>query len=804
MKSMRSINVVSKKATRYHRIRSMTNVVNGVRARALTVALFLACLSASVFAAGDGAPARLSGKVVDPNGAAIQGAKVTAKLINSTKVHEVVTAVDGTFELQLTRGEYTLSATFDGFERFTTLMDLGPGDREIGELTLNISAAVAKVTVGQTIDYLADVSRTATKTFTQLRDIPQSISVVKREQMVDQQMSSIADIVRFVPGVSSHQGENNRDDVILRGNRSSADFYRNGVRDDFQYYRDLYNLDRVEVIKGANAMAFGRGGGGGVINRVVKEARFGPIREVSLTAGSYQNGRFTGDIGDALTRTTAYRINGVFENGRSFRKYVNLNRAGIAPAFAWAPDGKTSINIGYEYFRDRRTADRGVTSFRGRPVDLPISTFYGDTKNSTVRADVQFISGSIERIFGNLIFRNHLSYGDYDRFYQNYVPGSVNAARTLVSLTAYNNATRRRNLFDQTDLIYTYRTGRLKHTIAGGTEFGRQATDNLRNTGYFNNITTSIQVAFADPRTSTPVTWRQSATDANNHLLLGLAAAYVQDQIDVNKYVQAIVGVRYDYFDLKYLNKRTNETLERADRLISPRLGLIVKPVETVSLYAGYTVSQLPSSGDQFSSLTSITQQVKPEKFQNYEAGLKWDVRRGLLLTSAIYRLDRTNTRSTDPFDPTRIVQTGSQRTNGIEIGLTGDVRSGWAISGGYAYQDARITSSTTVAPVGRRVAQVPKNSFSLWNKYQFTRRFAAGLGLIYRSEMFAAIDNTVILPGYLKADAAAYYKVNEHWRLQVNVENITNRRYFVNADSNTNISPGSPLRIKAGLIVKF
>src|SRR4030095_12979030 len=263
---------------------------------------------------------------------------------------------------------------------------------------------------------------------------------------------------------------------------------------------------------------------------------------------------------------------------------------------------------------------------------------------------------------------------DYDRFYQNYVPGVTNATKTLVTLTAYNNSTKRKNLFNQTDLTYSLSTGRVRHTLLGGTEFGRQLTDNFRNTGFFNNTTTSMQAPFNNPTVSTPVAYLQSAADANNHLTTNLAATYVQDQMEVSRYVQVLVGLRYDYFDLQFHNNRNNDNFRRIDNLGSPRVGLVIKPITDVSLYGSYSVSYLPSSGDQFSSLTTITEQVKPEKFTNYEVGVKWDVRKFLSLTSALYRLNRTNTRSIDPNNPTAIIQTGSQRTNGFEIGLNGSV----------------------------------------------------------------------------------------------------------------------------------
>jgi len=265
-----------------------------------------------------------------------------------------------------------------------------------------------------------------------------------------------------------------------------------------------------------------------------------------------------------------------------------------------------------------------------------------------------------------------------------------------------------------------------------------------------------------------------------------------------------IGGARFDRFDLQYHNKRNGDTLRRVDHLVSPRAGVVLKPVAAASIYGSYSLSYLPSSGDQFASLTAITQQMKPEQFTNYELGAKWDATADLSLTTALYRLDRTNTRATDPADPTRIVQTGGQRTNGFEAGVSGAVTRAWKIAGGYSHQDAFVTSATTAARAGAEVAQVPHHMFSLWNNYQLLSRVGAALGIIRHSGMFAAIDDTVTLPGYTRADAALFVSLTDRTRLQVNVENVFDRTYYVNADSNTNISPGSPRAVRVALSAGF
>jgi catecholate siderophore receptor len=617
-------------------------------------------------------------------------------------------------------------------------------------------------------------------------------------------MQSVADTIRYVPGISVHQGENNRDQVIIRGNNSSADFFVDGVRDDVQYYRDLYNLERIEAIKGPNATMFGRGGGGGVVNRVTKEAGFMPLQEFSLQGGTFSDRRVSGDVNQPISDRVAFRLNGMYENDGSFRNGVTLERYGLNPTVTIAPTGKTKLTLGYENLYDHRVSDRGIPSYQGHPVDVDPSTVYGNPAVGWVNARVNLFSATIDHEEGRLRIHNRTLVGNYDRGYQNYVPGAVSADASQLTMTAYNNATNRTNVFNQTDATYPVTTGRITHTLLAGVELGSQLTDNVRNSGFFNNTSTSITVPLANALITTPVTFRPNATDADNHLRTNVAAAYAQDQVDVWKSVKVVAGVRYDYFNLTYHDNRSGLDLARPDNLVSPRAAVIFKPVEPVSVYGSYTMSYLPSSGDQFSSLTVITQQVKPEQFNNYEVGAKWDATANLSVNTAAYRLDRTNTRSTDPNDPTRIVQTGSQQTNGVELGVAGNATNAWQIAGGYAYQRASVTSATASAVLGAIVAQVPRHTLSLWNRYQFAPRLGAGVGLLYRSEMFAAIDDTVTLPGYIRADAALFVSLTPRLRLQANVENIFDKRYFINADSDTNISPGSPRALRIALFTRF
>ena len=650
--------------------------------------------------------------------------------------------------------------------------------------------------------YAAVRTTSATKTDTPLRDTPQAVTVVSRDLIADQQMQSMGDVVRYVPGVTMGQGEGHRDAPTIRGTSSTADFFVDGVRDDAQYFRDLYNVERVEALKGSNAMIFGRGGGGGVLNRVSKEAQWTPSRTLTMAGGSFDHKRAALDVGQGLSGRVAARLNGMYERSGGFRDNTDLTRFGIHPTIALAAGARTAVRAGYEYFGDDRTVDRGVPSFRGLPSGGDARTYFGNPDSSYSDLRVHAGTVTVDHDAGSgLAVRNRTRYARYDKFYQNVFPGAVNAAGTQVSLAAYSNGTDRTNLFNQTDVTYATRTGAVAHTLLAGTEFGRQSTDNVRRTGYFGGGTaTSLNVPFAAPTISSPIAFRPSATDADNEATNTVAAVYVQDQVELTRQLQAVLGVRFERFDLRFHNRRNDDRLRRADQMLSPRAGLVYKPVAQASLYGTYSVSFLPSSGDQFSSLTVTTQTLQPERFVNRELGAKWDLRPDLALTTALFRLDRSNSAAPDPTDATRTVQTGATRTTGYEVGLTGQVSDFWQVAGGYGAQRAEIVRTTSAAKAGATVALVPRQTLSLWNRVRLPAGLGAGVGVVQQAKMFAAIDNTVTLPGFTRVDGALYFGLGPMVRAQLNVENLFDARYYGTSHGNNNILPGASRTLRLSL----
>jgi len=659
------------------------------------------------------------------------------------------------------------------------------------------------VVTGQQVKYGSKSTSTATKTDTDVKDIPQALTTVTAQQIEDQQLRSVGDLMLFVPGASYNAGEGNRDTIVLRGNSSTADFFVDGVRDDVQYFRDFYNVDRVEILKGPNAMIFGRGGGGGIVNRVLKRPSLTPYRALTASADNWGDVRLTGDIDQPLSSSVGIRLNAMYEGGGSFRNHVELHRYGFNPTAAIV-SGNTRIDLSYEHVHDRRTADRGVPADGDEPIRGFTRTFFGDPNVSYAKADVDVGTLTISHDFGNgLTFRSRTLLGDYAKFYQNVYPSGFKAATGLVTLGAYNNRNDRTNLFSQNDLVWNNRLAGIDQTLLAGFEVGRQKSRNFRETGSFPNGNTT---PFSDPTVDADVIFAPDADDANNRVRASVAAFYVQDQIRPASWLEVVAGLRFDSFNLHVDDLRPADPgkFSRRDKLWSPRLGLILKPNEDLSFYASYSRSYLPQSGDQFSSLDADRASLEPERFDNYEVGAKWEILDGLLATAAVYQLDRSNTRATDPADPSHIVLTGKQRSRGLELGLERSVTSRWLISAGYTLQNAEIASTTTAAPAGRKVPLVPRHSFSLWNRYDVTSRLGVGLGVIARSKSYASISNAVKLPGYARVDAALFYKLPNGLEAQLNAENLLGAHYFPSASNDNNIAPGAPRTVKATIGYRF
>lgn len=699
--------------------------------------------------------------------------------------------------------------------------------------------------------YNAKKSASSTRTDTELRDTPQSITVIPQDLIKDQSIQSISQAVQYVPGVQAAQGEGNRDALIFRGNATTGDFFLDGLRDDVQTYRDIYTTDRIEVLKGPNGMAFGRGGAGGAINRVTKQAGWDPVAELIASYGAYDYKRISADYGQALNEEIAFRVNAVYEDSGSYRDGVDIERFGISPTVTIKPSEKTKIVLGTEYFKDKRTADRGVPAqstiavtptinnpdFNRRPYQISDSDrFFGSADLSPTETETFAFNASIEHAFDSgITVKNSTRYANYNKYYQNVFANSTVAPNGTFAIQGYLDNTDRENLINQTDLTYTANWGAVEHKLLGGLELTTQETNNSRLAAFFSNVPTtangtqtmlnanSASEISANTRTIfAPNLVNNNNAFRDNHSTLNVIGIYLQDQIKLSEHWQAIVGLRHDHIETDFEGTRrkgnnpnpnslVTESFNITDNFISPRAGLIFKPVEAVSIYTNYSVSYVPRAGEQLTSLTVTNASFKPEKFINYEVGAKWDVNPNLALTAAVYKLERENVQVTDPNNANLQILVDGQETKGIELGITGDISDKWSIFGGVAFQHGEITkqqgSGANAILKGAELALTPDRTLSFWNKYEINDMWAVALGIVSTSDRYAqspTASQSTLLPGYTRYDAAIYGKFSEKLRLQINLENLTNKEYALYAHNNQNITPGSPITGRATLIYNF
>jgi catecholate siderophore receptor len=656
------------------------------------------------------------------------------------------------------------------------------------------------IVTGQSRGYIALNSVTATRTDTALIDVPQTVNVVTRAQLDDQALHSLGEVLRYVPGTTVGQGEGNRDQITLRGQNTTADFFLDGVRDDTQYFRGLYNLERVEVLKGPYALIFGRGGGGGIVNRVQKTpSAVGFFATGRASANSFGAWDISADVNAPMGSMAAFRFNAVYEDLDSHRDFYEGERYAVNPFVAVDLGSGWRAGLSLEHVNDDRVVDRGVPSLSGVPLSGHRDQFFGvpGVNRTTLEANIARLR--IDGVLAdNIEVSTNVLYGDYDKVYTNvFASGAATAQNGTVPLSAYTDPTDRQNLLIQGNLVWKTTVGGTDHKVLVGLEYGDQDSANQRRNGVLSNTTFNL----ANPVFPT-VTFPSLSRDTVSNV--ESVSVYVQDQISLGGRFEIVAGLRYDRFDIDGADLQPNpdRPFARTDEKVSPRLGLIYKPQPNVSIYGSYSQSFLPRSGDQFLSLSTTQQNLEPEAFTNHEIGAKWDIRPDLNFTAAVFRLDRTNATTPDPLNPTVTINVGETRTEGVELALTGRLRPNWQISGGYSWLDARLRGNDSV-----RLAQTPKQQVSVWNRYDVSRRLGFGLGVIHQSSQFAAIRTstaTTRLPAFTRVDAAVYYRVSDTVQLQLNIENLLDTTWFSDAHNNFNISTGAPLNARLTLTSRF
>jgi len=660
----------------------------------------------------------------------------------------------------------------------------------------------------------------AVKTPTPILNVPQSLSITTQEQIVEQGFDSVADITLYTPGVTQSQGEGHRDSVVFRGVRSTADFFVDGVRDDVQYYRSFYNLEQVEILRGPNALLFGRGGTGGVLNRVTKKGVVGE-KFVGYLGSIDTFGAFSGqvDVNFETSENSALRVNAAYESLNNHRAFYDGDRFGINPTFRAQLGPDTIVDLSYEYTNNERFIDRGIPSGDdGLPAEALVDVMFTDPENSFTTFDAHVVRGTIQHNFSDDFKANvTASYGDYDKLYSNLYPAAYDEATNVVTLDGYVDTTQRKNFVLSGNLVGEFNTGILHHTLLVGAEYIDTANNNDRFNTFFDtsvddqetflasnplNLSNFVGVNAAGDPTSFAFSDLNDITEAN----VKVYSFYVQDEIEVTDWLNVVVGGRFDSFDITvdnieaFIDTGIQDVRSRTDSDFSPRAGVILKPQDNISIYGSYSESFLPRSGEQFADINAPDDALDPNTFSNLELGLKWDFGNALSLTAAIFEIEQSSPQVSDTNPDTLDVI--DSKIHGLEAQILGQVTDNWQINAGYSYLDGNQVEDD--GSEGLRLRELPEHTFHLWNMFQLTDRLGLGAGLTYQDESFADKGNGTTLPDFLRVDAAAFYDVNENLRLQVNVENLFDANYYPSAHTANNITVGAPLNARLTVSGRF
>ena len=677
--------------------------------------------------------------------------------------------------------------------------------------------------------YLYSDQINALKSPTPIIDVPQSLSIITAEQISDQGIDSIGDIIDYVPGVTNSQGEGHRDAVVFRGVRSTADFFVDGIRDDVQHYRGLYNVEQVEILRGANALLFGRGGTGGLINRVSKKGEIGEsFTGYKAALDSFGAFGIELDHNHSANDTSAFRLNGMYESLNNHRDFYDGDRLAINPTARFVLSPKTNLDLSYEYIDFQRAIDRGIpTGSDGRPVETLTDTTFGDPDLNTTDLKAHVVRVTLTQNFSDTlkgVF--NASYGDYDKLYQNFYAQDYAPATNIVTLDGYVDTTLRKSLSLSGNLIGEFATGRIDHTIVTGFEFRDTANYNDRINPVFSTSGSdredfiavrplSLENGVGTIAAGAPVTVSFSDLNDDTQAALQVLSAFIQDEIALSDKFDIVLGARFDSFDFAVDDIKNGLALARKDEEISPRLGLIFKPRENISLYGSYSESFLPRSGGQYASVSTTTELFEPDVFESLEAGLKWDFTPGLSFTAAYFHNSQTIDAAPDGA-PQDLERRGLE-VDGFEVQLEGELTERLYVKAGFASLSGK--TDFTEAGIARELPrELPKTTFSAWTKYQLTPKLSAGAGVTHQGSAYitdfdiAGADGQTgsnpsthpTLPAFTRFDAAAFYDVSDDLRLQVNVENAFDTLYFPTSHSTHQATVGAPLSARFTVSGKF
>lgn len=626
-----------------------------------------------------------------------------------------------------------------------------------------------------------------------LLDTPESVSVVPKQLMEDQQTVTVRDALRNVPGISLGAGEGGSqgDNLTLRGFSARNDIFLDGMRDFGSYTRDPFDLEEIEVLKGPASVMFGRGSTGGVVNQVSKQPKLTPITAGTATLGTDGTKRLTFDINRSIEglEGSAVRLNVMGNlNGQTGRDQAEYRRFGVAPSVAFGLGTPTRITIDYFHSQEYDTPDYGLPWLYGRPAATSFGSWYGFKDSDYLRTRVDIGTIKVEHDFNDSVtLRSQFRYGNYERDIRVTEPqvnySGITLATPLSAITVTRNmiAVHSTETFlqNQTDATVRFSTGPFAHTLVGGFEIGKE-TSSPDRTAYTGVPSTNLLFPVEVPFTYTSSRSSTQARTTSNE-----AALWALDTVDLSEHWQIIGGIRWDNFDTTY-DQQVSPTshFQRTDSLLSGRAGLVYKPVPNGSFYFAWGTSFNPSA--ESLSLAASTADLAPEQNVSYEVGTKWDVLDGKLsLTGALFQITKNNARVPDPNNSAFNVLGGNQRVRGFEVGAAGHLTQAWEIYAGYAFLSSEVVQSTVASSVGEPLANVPKHTLSLWSTYQLPwYHVQVGGGMNYVSSRYGSSTATAqgaynVAPGYVTFQAMTKVPIRPGLDLQVNATNLTNTKFY-------------------------
>jgi catecholate siderophore receptor len=647
-----------------------------------------------------------------------------------------------------------------------------------------------------------------------VRDAPQSISIIPHEVIEQQAATTMRDVLRNVSGISMAAGEGGvpaGDNLTLRGFSARTDIFVDGIRDFGSYTRDTFNVEQVEVVKGPSSAQTGRGSTGGYINLISKQ----PHREsfISGTVGvgspDYLRGTLDVDIGEDMTglKGAAFRLNLLYHDADvPGRDHVGGRRWGVAPAAALGLGTATRAILSYQYLGQDNLPDYGLpfvpatvtvpelVPFHDRPAPVAHSNYYGLLDRDFEKTDTHILTFGLEHDLSDAMrVSNVTRYGRSARDSIYSSPRFLNDTTTEIRAQAQARDTVDQILINQTNLFAKFTTGGLSHDLVAGLEIAREKS---RNRGW--TISEASTTDLFDPDPARPYTGTIVPSGLVAHARADSVAGYVFDTIALSPQWLVSGGVRYERFDVDHIGLPSRSEplpvpLSRTDTIVSWRAGLTFKPVPDFSLYAGAGSSANPAfEGLTSSNVTSAVAALEPEKSRTYEVGAKWSAANGrLLLTGAVFRIDKSNARTPGLAGEPDTVLEGEQRVDGIEFGATGRITKNWELIAAYTYLDSEIRKSNTPAEVGNRLLNTPTHTFSLWSTYRLPLGLELGGGIRYVGSRFTSNANTRQVPHYWLADATIAYDVSSQATLRLNLLNILDEEY-VDSLSGGHFLPGA------------